>query len=71
MVHLVDEAEKLGGAVVAGPNKLRRKPGRVVEYDCPREGVCRWQEQALLAGQRTCPPREAMLRGLDPRVCLF
>lgn len=71
MQRLVDDAERNGGACVAGPNKPRRKPGRVVEYDCPKESVCRWQEQAKIAGHRICPPREAMLRGLDPRVCLF
>ncbi len=71
MMRFVDEAEKAGGAVVLGPNKPRRKPGRVVEYECLKQNECRWQEQSINAGHRTCPPREAMLRGLDPRVCLF
>jgi hypothetical protein len=40
-------------------------------YDCPKAGVCRWQQQAEIAGRKLCPPRDALGRGLDPRVTLF
>ena len=65
----VDEAAESGGAmVVAGPNQPRRLMAAPRAYDCPKASVCRWQEQA---GDALCPPRDALARGLDPRVCLF
>ena len=65
----VEEAAACGGrAVVLGPNQPRRFEGMPRTFDCPKASVCRWQEQA---GEKLCPPRDAMARGLDPRVCLF
>lgn len=71
--QLVEEAAECGGRgmVVLGPNKQRRfQIGEPREYDCPKASVCRWQEQAEKHG-RICPPRDALKRGIDPRVCLF
>lgn len=69
----VEEAAANGGRhAVAGPNKVRRLQDDTSRiFDCPKAAECRWQEQALLAGRSTCPPRDALLRGLDPRVTLF
>lgn len=68
----VEEAAEHGGRHnVAGPNKVRRLEGAARTYDCEKASVCRWQEQALAAGRTLCPPRDALARGLDPRVCLF
>lgn len=68
----VEEAAQQGGAMlVAGPNQPRRLQGEPRTYDCPKATVCRWQEQAVLAGRPLCPPRDALARGLDPRVTLF
>lgn len=65
----VDEAAAHGGRmVVLGPNQPRREAGAPRAFDCPKVKVCRWQEQA---GEKLCPPRDALARGLDPRVCLF
>ena len=38
-------------------------------YDCPIAAVCVWQN--LSGPNQLCPPREALSRGFDPRVCLF
>ena len=68
----VEEAAERGGMhVVAGPNKVRRLAGKPRSYDCEKASVCRWQEQAEQAGRDLCPPRDALRRGLAPRVCLF
>ena len=65
----VEEAAACNGrAGVAGPNKPRREMGTPRHFDCPKAGVCSWQKQA---GERLCPPRDALARGIDPRVCLF
>lgn len=69
----VEEAAAHGGQhVVAGPNKVRRLQDETSrEYDCPKASVCRWQERATIEGRDLCPPRDALRRGLDPRVTLF
>jgi hypothetical protein len=69
----VETAARCGGcAAVAGPNQPRRHEiGPPRYFDCPKASVCRWQEQATLAGNDLCPPRDALARGIDPRVCLF
>jgi hypothetical protein len=65
----VEEAARAGGGMlVVGPNQPRRMIGAPRAYDCPEASVCRWQE---IAGEKLCPPRDALARGLDPRVCLF
>lgn len=69
MMQMVEDAEVAEGrAAVAGPNKPRRQ-GKMAPkiYDCPKAHECQWQKQA----DGLCPPREAMARGMDPRVCLF
>jgi hypothetical protein len=37
-------------------------------FDCPRAKECSWQKQAK---DRLCPPRDALSRGLNPKVCCF
>jgi hypothetical protein len=73
--HLVEEAAALGGRPalpIAGPNQPRRHEiGAAKEYDCPKAKECRWQERAEVEGRKLCPPRDALARGIDPRVCLF
>ncbi len=70
--HQVEQAAAEGGAmVVVGPNQPRRLAGEARSFDCPKASICRWQEQAEVAGLKLCPPRDALERGLDPRVCLF
>lgn len=72
---LVEEAVQLGGKSsmpILGPNKPKRHEiGSARRYDCPKAGVCQWQEQAQIKGKQLCPPRDALARGIDPRVCLF
>ncbi len=72
-MRMVDEAEAAGGrAFVIGPAQPHRDDiGPAKSYDCPRAGECSWQKQAELAGAPLCPPREALKRGLDPRVCAY
>jgi hypothetical protein len=36
--------------------------------DCPRAAECQWQAQS---SPKLCPPREALARGIDPRVCAY
>ena len=68
----VDEAASHEGrAAVIGPNKPRRGTSTSREYDCPKAAICSWQRQAEKVGRSLCPPRDALARGLDPRVCLF
>lgn len=73
--QLVEEAAECGGrsaVPIAGPNQPRRRViGDPKSYDCPKASVCRWQEQAEVKGKTLCPPRDALARGIDPRVCLF
>lgn len=73
--HLVEEAAVRDGRSsmpIAGPNQPRHSSiSAAKSYDCPKASVCRWQEQALVAGHKLCPPRDALARGIDPRVCLF
>jgi hypothetical protein len=59
-----------GRALVIGPNQPRRGVGEPRSYDCPLAPICRWQEQAT-AASGLCPPRDALARGIDPRVTLF
>jgi len=69
----VEEAAAAGGrAMVLGPNQPRRDGiGQPRSYDCHLASVCRWQEIATAAGRPLCPPRDALARGMDPRVTLF
>lgn len=68
----VEEAAQHNGlALVVGPNQPRRGAAEPRSYDCPKAAVCSWQKQAEKAGRPLCPPRDALSRGLDPRVCLF
>lgn len=70
--HEVELAAANGGAAaVLGPNKPRRLAGSSRTYECPKMSICRWQQQAELAGRDLCPPRDALRRGIDPRVTLF
>lgn len=73
MQFLVHEAEEAGGkAAVIGPNRPRRREiGAPRTFECPKESVCSWQKQALIAGYETCAPRTALAKGIDPRVVLF
>jgi hypothetical protein len=66
----VDEAfADQGRARIVGPNQPHRDNiGAPRTFDCPRASVCRWQE---IAGDKLCPPRDALAKGMDPRVCLF
>jgi hypothetical protein len=58
--------------MVLGPNQPRRDGiGQPRSYDCHLASVCRWQEIATAAGRPLCPPRDALARGMDPRVTLF
>ncbi len=68
--HQVEEALAAGGSMlVFGPNQPHRiTVGTPRSYDCPKASECRWQE---LAGDKLCPPRDALAKGMDPRVCLF
>lgn len=69
----VEEAAESGGRIlVAGPNQPRRDGFAAARsYDCPHVANCRWQEIAEKQGRALCPPRDALARGMDPRVCLF
>jgi hypothetical protein len=67
----VEEAADRGGRIlIVGPNQPRRLLAAPRSYDCPKASVCRWQEQAT-AKSGLCPPRDALARGMDPRVTLF
>ena len=73
--NLVEEAAENDGRSsmpILGPNQPRRHVvGPSKEYECPKASVCRWQERAEVEGRKLCPPRDALARGIDPRVCLF
>lgn len=67
----VDEAAERGTALVVGPCRPRRVGQTAPRtYDCPHEAVCQWQARSSLHG-KLCPPREALARGLDPRVAAY
>lgn len=70
MAQPVYEAERNGGSsFVVGPNRPKRDEITTPKtYECPKAHECRWQEQA---GEELCPPRLALSKGIDPRVCLF
>ena len=72
---LVDTAGAGRPVPVLGPNKpkgYRADPAKVGRFfDCPKAAVCSWQKQALKSGRVLCPPRDALKRGFDPRICLF
>jgi hypothetical protein len=72
---LVESAAAGRPAPVMGPNKPKtyavRKSKIGSWFDCPKAAVCSWQKQALKSGRVLCPPRDALKRGLDPRICLF
>jgi hypothetical protein len=74
-IQAVVEAAASGRPVpVVGPVKPKRydaDPSRARFFDCPKASVCSWQKQALLAGRALCPPRDALKRGFDPRICLY
>lgn len=69
---LVEQAARGHAIPVVGPNQPRHF-NRVAprSYDCPKAGECRWQQLAEIDGLPLCPPRNALARGIDPRVCLF
>lgn len=73
--RLVEEAATCGGkrlTPMRGPNKPRRDTiGPSREYDCPKASFCRWQLLAEKDGRELCPPRDALRRGMDPRVVLY
>lgn len=69
----VEDAARRGGrGIVFGPNQPKHTTiGVEKHYECPKASVCRWQERAEKHGKSLCPPRDALSRGIDPRVCLF
>jgi hypothetical protein len=75
MHALVLQAEADGGKPLLpllGPNQPRRSGiGEPKSFECPEASRCRWQERAELAGLKLCPPREALARGMDPRVVIY
>ena len=65
----VEQARANNGRVlVVGPNKPRPGISTARWFACPHAEVCSWQKQA---GDKLCPPRQAMMWGMDPRVSLF
>lgn len=66
-----DAAANGGKAHVAGPNKPRRLTSAPRSYQCEWADRCQWQARATAAGKILCPPRDALAKGIDPRVCLF
>jgi hypothetical protein len=63
----VCEMEAEGHTLQAGP--IIRKRDHVVlpkTYDCERAAQCQWQ---IECGAELCPPRLALAKGLDPKVC--
>jgi hypothetical protein len=71
---LVDRAIAGHPVPVVGPNKPNRytaDPSKARFYSCELASTCSWQKQAALHGQVLCPPRNALLKGFDPRICLF
>lgn len=74
---LVEEAAALSGRApmpTFGPrhqHPKRHEIGAERSYDCPKAAVCSWQKQATIAGRELCPPRDALKRGIDPRVCAY
>ena len=68
----VNEAETKQ-VLILGPNKPRHSQRKPSTYICDKENVCSWQKHATQnnTGGGLCPPRYALSKGLDPRVCLF
>ncbi len=72
--ELVEHAAAGRPVPVVGPNRPKRYHADMAKarfYDCPKAAVCSWQKQALESGRVLCPPRDALKRGFDPRICLF
>lgn len=70
-MQVEEAAHRDGRSIVLGPNQPRRAIGEPRAYECPKANECRWQEIAEKQGRALCPPRNALSRGIDPRVCLF
>lgn len=68
----IDHIEKANGrAFVLGPNKPRAEGIKTPKtFECPKESSCSWHINAQQRGVK-CPPRYALEKGLDPRICLF
>jgi hypothetical protein len=47
-------------------DQARRMPSK--SFDCPKAERCQWQVEA---GDKLCPPRQALKLGLDPRICAY
>ncbi len=63
----VEEASEGGRVLIAIDTRKRLGIGNSKTYDCERAHECQWQQRA----NGLCPPRQALARGLDPRVVAF
>lgn len=47
---------------------MKHKSVKKREFDCPNSKRCQWQKES---GDKLCPPRMALSKGIDPRVCVY
>lgn len=66
--HQVCEMEEGSIPLQIGPIRMKRSSVSPKQFDCPNAYRCQWQKEA---GENLCPPRFALSKGVDPRVCAY
>ena len=69
--QVLDAEKNNGKFFVVGPNQPRDGIGQSKTFDCAKQDICSWNKYSKINGFDLCPPRFALSKGLDPRVCLF
>lgn len=64
----VSEVDTRGRTLQIGPTQQKRARSAPRSYECDRAHECQWQQEA---GAGLCPPRLALSKGIDPRVCAY
>jgi hypothetical protein len=67
-VEQVSQADDRGFVLQLGHGAKRYSKTSPKTYECARAHECQWQREA---GDCLCPPRLALSRGLDPKVCNY
>lgn len=53
-----------------GPVRVQKLQVERKTFECPRAHECQWQIEAEAEGV-ICPPRAALMLGVDPRACAY
>lgn len=65
----IQDVEKKGFTLQLGPTTAKFHKRKPIAYNCARALECQWQLEQPTGD--LCPPRQALAKGLDPRVCLY